>query len=182
LITAACKKDKEKESGNTDEILIEGFKLWDGSGNAFGHRGTDDNDWTFKNTLSDRELALLDFTTPYTLDNTKEATITAYDDSYLRAIPNPGAYTQYFQITASDSVLLKAVIVNKKMEVLTKKALKLKGWSGFTINYSDTTLYPDKAAFRMYYSLSAENKLNYKVGYGDIKICRSGSSLDDCFK
>jgi hypothetical protein len=207
MIAAACEKDGDKakdsdtaidsdkpkdtvkpEDSNkpTDSvkpvIVIENFKLVDGSGNDMGYYGTADNDWTFNNTLSDREMALFDFLPAnVSLDNTAEAVISG---NRLFAYPNPCAYTQSYNANASDSVVLKVVIVNDKLNVLSKTALKRKGAIQFAVNYySDTLLYPNKSSLRLYYSFSAQNKLNYKAGYGDIKICRAAAPFDTklCF-
>jgi hypothetical protein len=177
LIAAACKKDSDKPA-----IAITGFELKDAAGNDFGHYGPEDNDWTFKNTLSDRELALFDFTsTDVNLNNTVEAAISG---NSVFAYPNPCAYSQYYHVNASDSVLMKVVVVNDKLDVLTKRVLKLKNTMQFAIDYySDSLLFPNKSSLRMYYSFSAQNKPNYKTGYGDLKICRMAqpTNVIDCF-
>ena len=176
MFVAACKKDKDDKA-----IDIAGFELKDASGNEFGHYGQDDNDWTFNNTLSDREMALFDFLPDnVNLNNTVEAAISG---NGVVAYPNPCSYNQYYHANVSDSVLMKIVVVNNKLNVLTKTAVKFKGTKSLSIDYSDSTLYPNRSSLRVYYSFSAQNKPNYKVGYGDIKICRSSGSmtLDTCF-
>lgn len=177
MIAAACKKDSDKAA-----IVIDGFKLKDGSGNDIGYYGAVDNDWTFKNTLSDREMALFDFLpADVNLNNTVEAAISG---NSVFAYPNPCAYSQYYHVNASDSVLMKVVVVNDKLDVLTKRVLKLKNTMQFVIDYySDSLLFPNKSSLRMYYSFSAQNKPNYKAGYGDLKICRAAAPFDTklCF-
>jgi hypothetical protein len=178
IIAAACKKDSDKAA-----IHIDGFKLKDYNANDIGYYGPVDNDWTFKNTLSDREMALFDFLpADVNLNNTVEAAI--WGNSII-AYPNPFAYSQYYGATASDSVLMKVVVVNDKLNVLTRKTFKGKGYIPFAIDYnSDTLLYPNKSSLRMYYSFSAQNKPNYKVGYGDLKICRVDiptNNINSCF-
>lgn len=176
MFAAACKKDKDGKA-----IVIAGFELKDASGNEFGHYGPEDNDWTFNNTLSDREMALFDFIPDnVNLNNTVEATISG---NGLMAFPNPCTYVQYYHANVSDSVLMKIVVVNNKLDVLVKTAVKFKGTKMVAIDYSDDSRYPNKTSLRVYYSFSAQNKPNYKAGYGDIKICRSTGSttLDSCF-
>lgn len=177
MFAAACEKDKDEKV-----ITIAGFDVVDQAGNDMGHYGQADNDWIFNNTLSDREMALFDFTPDnVNLNNTVEATISAEG---VVAYPNPCTYAQYYHANASDSVLMKIVVVNDKLNVLVKTAVKLKGSKSLAIDYSDTTAYPSKSSLRVYYSFSAQNKPNYKAGYGDIKICRStsGTTLESCFK
>ena len=180
MFAAACKKDKDD-----DAIVIAGFELKDASGNEFGHYGPADNDWTFNNTLSDREMALFDFLPDgINLDNTVETTI-SISGKALVAFPNPCTYNQYYYATANDQVLMKIVVVNDKLNVLTKTAVKFRGTQALVIDYSDSTVYPNKSSLRVYYSFSAQNKPNYKAGYGDIKICRSSggtTTLESCFR
>lgn len=177
LFAAACEKDKDEKV-----IVITGFDLVDQSGNDMGHYGQTDNDWTFNNTLSDRELALFDFLpNNINLNNTVE---TAISGNGLVAYPNPCAYNQYYHANASDSVLMKIVVVNDKLNVLTKTAVKFKGSKSLIIDYSDSTTYTNKSSLRVYYSFSGQNKPNYKAGYGDIKICRSTgrtTTQESCF-
>jgi hypothetical protein len=178
MFAAACKKDKDEKV-----ITIAGFDVIDQSGNEMGHYGSADNDWTFNNTLSDREMALFDFTPEnVNLNNTVEASISAEG---VVAYPNPCTYGQYYHANASDSVLMKIVVVNDKLNVLVKTAVKFKGTQSLIINYSDESQYPNKSSLRVYYSFSAQNKPNYKAGYGDIKICRSTggtTTLESCFQ
>lgn len=176
MFAAACNKDKDDKA-----IDIAGYDLKDASGNDFGHYGAEDNDWTFNNTLSDRELALFDFLPDnLNLNNTVEATISA---TGFVAYPNPCTYVQYYHANVSDSVLMKVVVVNNKLNVLTKTAIKFKGTKNLAIDYSDDAQYPNGTSLRVYYSFSAQNKPNYKVGYGDIKICKGTGNitLDSCF-
>jgi hypothetical protein len=177
MIAAACKKDSNKSA-----INISGFKLKDAAANDFGHYGPEDNDWTFNNTLSDREMALFDFLpADVNLNNTVEVAISG---NSIIAYPNPCAYSQSYEANASDSVLMKVVVVNDKLDVLTKKTLKGKGYLRVAVDYySDSLLFPNKSSLRLYYSFSAQNKPNYKAGYGDIKICRMAqpTNVNDCF-
>jgi hypothetical protein len=176
MFAAACKKDKDDNA-----IVIAGFELKDASGNDFGHYGPEDNDWTFNNTLSDREIALFDFLPDnVNLNNTVE---TAISGNGIVVFPNPCTYNQYYHANVSDSVLMKIVVVNDKLKVFTKTAVKFKGTKMLAIDYSDDSQYPNGTLLRVYYSFSAQNKPNYKAGYGDIKICKGtgNTTLDACF-
>ncbi|OQP43173.1 hypothetical protein A4H97_13655 [Niastella yeongjuensis] len=180
MMAAACKKDSDKNNDKA-AIVIEGFKMKDVAGNDFGRYGPEDNDWTFKNTLNAREMALFDFVPAgVNLNNTVE---TAISDYSLMPSPNPCTYDQYFQLSLADSVLVKVVVVNNKLDVLQRTAVKGKGYLGFRLFYGDTLQFPDKSSLRVYYSFSAQNKENYKTGYGDIKICRGGiyGVVSSCF-
>jgi hypothetical protein len=176
MFTAACNKNKDDKA-----IDIAGFELKDASGVLVGHYGPEDKDWTFNNTLSDREMALFDFLPDdVNLNNTVEAGISG---NGVVAFPNPCVYRQSFYASASDVVVMKIVVVNDKLNVLTKTAVKFKGTVNVALDYSDDSLYPNGTSLRVYYSFSAQNKPNYKAGYGDIKICKGTGSatFDTCF-
>jgi hypothetical protein len=170
IVFGGCDKD-----GDNHKIKIEGFYLTNANGDHFGHHGPLDDDWLFSATASAEVLALFDF--PADLTNTVQVPFTAQ----MVAYPNPMQYTQSYSLTGAltDSVVLKLVVVNSDLKVLYKTAQKVKGAFGIQIDYSNRTTFPDKASFRVYYSLSALNKPNYLTGYGDIRICTDASG--NCF-
>jgi hypothetical protein len=168
---AGCKK-----SDGGSRITIDGFYITDVSGNHVGHHGPFDEDWIFGNTATAEELALFNFPVTVTLDNTTEATV----NGQLVAYPNPvSSSSQTYHGNVSDSVVFRLVVVNDNLQVLYKTAVKVKGTFDFQVNYSDRSTFPDKSSLRVYYSVSALNKPNYKTGYGDIKICDNTSG--NCF-
>ena len=169
-----------RQPGEEWIISIQGFRILDAVGNPLADVGTSNDDWVTYNTLDDRIMNLFNFNTTLTLDNTVEATV----NTPIAAYPNPFANLQYYAFGVSDSVLLKAVVVNESLYVLEKVSHKFKGYYAFTIDYSDRTKFPNRSSFRVYYSFSAAGKPNFKVGYGDIRICegQGGSSYTDCFK
>jgi hypothetical protein len=170
-LLAACKKDKSL-------IKIEGFHMTDPVGNDMGHYGAADDDWTFRTSLSAREMALFDFPVTATLDNTAEGTV----GLTLAAYPNPTLDYQNFTLQSSDSVLLKLVIVNDNLEVLGTAFHKFKNAGNIRMDYSDHSKFPERSSLRVYYSLSAQGKPNFKTGYGDIRICYADAGfLEDCF-
>ena len=142
--------------------------------------GSSADDWIVYDRLDDRVMSLFNFNTSLGLDNTTEATIVTPAVAY----PNPFTNLQYYAFRASDSVLLKTVVVNESLNVLQQVAYKFKGNFTFAIDYSNRTKFPDRSSFRIYYSFSAAGKPNFKVGYGDIRICegQGGSPYTDCFK
>lgn len=171
IAAAGCKKEKDK-------IHIAGFDINDAAGNLLGHYGPDDNDWTFNNTLSDHEVALFDFSTDVSLENTLEAVVF---DNMIHTFPNPCSADQFYHISVSEATVVKLVIVNSKLEVLMKQAFKImKGANSIKLNYGNRSLFADMAGVRLYYSFCAQNKPNYKSGYGDIKIC-SNTNYTECF-
>lgn len=167
---AGCKK-----SSDGGRITIDGFYITDVAGNHVGHHGPFDEDWTFGNEATAEELALFNFPVTISLDNTVEAAV----NTQLVAYPNPAGSAQAYHGNVSDSVVFKLVVVNDNLQVLYKTAVKVKGTFDFQVLYSDRSTFPDKSALRVYYSVSALNKPNYKTGYGDIKICDNTSG--NCF-
>lgn len=175
VVITACKKEN-----NAPAITIDGFDVVDALGNFIDHVGAPDNDWTFNNTLTAAELDLFNFATTENLNNTTEATLS----TKVTAYPNPTALSQTYQFSATDSVLMKIVIVDNNLKVLTKGAIKFKGIYTVTLDYADDKdLFPDGASLRVYYSFSAASKPNFKVGYGDIKMCydSAGGGYMQCF-
>ncbi len=170
IVFGGCDKDNDNH-----KIKIEGFYLTDANGNHFGHHGPLDEDWTFSATASAEVLALFDF--PADLANTVQVPFT----SQMVAYPNPMQNLQAYSLKAglSDSVVIKLVVVNSDLKVLYKASAKVKGAFAIQIDYSNRTTFPDKTSYRVYYSLSAQNKLNYLTGYGDIRICTDASG--NCF-
>ena len=169
----------EKE-GDGPAIEISGFRILDALGNPIGNVGPINDDWIVYSKLDDKIMNLFNFSTSLTLDNTVEATI----NTPIAAYPNPFANLQSYSFNVSDSVLLKAVVVNEHLQVLQQVSQKFKGFHAFSIDYSNRTNFPDRSALRVYYSFSAAGKPNFKSGYGDIKVCdgQGGTPYTDCFK
>lgn len=172
-VATGCKKDK-----SSGKINIEGFHRTDASGMDLGHQGPADDDWTTKpgTGMSAEIAALFNFETDRDVSQTTEATI-----NRILAFPNPFANTQRYIFDVSKPTLLKIVLVDNELRVLDKNAVVLYtgGNSIASFDFSDRIKYPNKGAFRLYYSFSAIGKPNYQYGWGDIKICESNTG--DCF-
>ena len=162
LSSGSCKKDKKP----APVIQITGFALVDNFGNYIGQVGDDRDDWQLHTSLSAKEMALFDFNTNYTLDNTLESTQIDFEP-----YPNPFANTQSYSARSTDSVLIKVVVVNEYLDVLLRSSIKGKTAMNFVFDYSDRSKFPNKSSMRVYYSFSAKDKPNFKMGYGDIKVC-----------
>ena len=171
---ASCGK-----SGNHDQsksvIDIQGFALIDFSGNLLGWQGQPDSDWKFRPSLSAKEMALFQFNTGTTLDNTVQDSLPFNPIAF----PNPAWMQQNVDVSAPDSNVVKIVIVDSMLTVLQQQAKKIKGGTLIHLDLSNATLFPDHSSRRIYFSFSALGKPDYKIGYGDIRICdQSGSA---CF-
>jgi hypothetical protein len=176
----ACKKSDNKNTPHS-AITIQGFYLTDYNGNFLGWNGPADSDWLFRPGLSAAELALFNFDTQLSLDNTTMTTV----PSTVIAYPNPASVAQIYYFSSNDSNVIKLVIVDSNLNVLTKTAFKWGsgsqlGGKPVQINLNDKTLFPDHSSRRAYFSYSAKDHPDYKAGYGDIRICY-GTSASGCF-
>lgn len=79
----------------------------------------------------------------------------------------------------SDTVVVNLEIVDEQMNTLVSVAGRGKGRLHFNFSLQNVQLKNVNTSYRVYYSFSAAGKPNFKVGYGDIRICKS---LTDCFK
>ncbi|MBG9374715.1 hypothetical protein I5907_00585 [Panacibacter sp. DH6] len=161
ILVTACNKDNAAKG-----ISIEGFKITDYYGNFLFYQGTPDNDWKFSGGLSKEEMALFDFDPGINIDNTVASDI----NSLVAAYPNPCFGILGLHLNLKDSVLVKVVIADEKLNVLTKQAFKAAGL--VNMNFAlDANQFPSKSSRRVYYSISAKDNPDYKTGYGDIRIC-----------
>ena len=151
--------------------------LVDFNGNLTGWNGTPDSDWMIRPHLSAAELALFQFNTNLSLDNTAETIVQQYP---AFAFPNPAWLQQRFLVNTQDSNVVKVVYVDSMLRVLKDTALKVKGQTYIGLDLGDTTLFPNHSSRRVYFSFSAAGHTDYAVGYGDVRIC---NQLDagNCF-
>jgi hypothetical protein len=179
LFSADCNKSGTNTPSSV--ITIQGFFLTDYNANSLGWHGQPDSDWLFRPNLSASEMSLFNFNTGLSLDNTVVTTI----PNNVVAYPNPASTDQMYLFSCTDSNVIKLVIVDSNLQVLTKTALKWgsggqRGSLPVDMHFSDRTLFPDHSSRRAYFSYSAKDHPDYKVGYGDIRIC-SGTSVSGCF-
>lgn len=165
-----CKKDKDK-------INISGFLITDAFGNSMTTIGNADDDWKLKDwsTLSGFEKSLFDFPDTVSLNGTAVSNVQIYP-----AYPNPVSSSSAIGFSSTDTVKLKIVLVDSKGQRLRSTAIKFKGSKAILFDVSQRDLFPLGKALRYYYSFSAAAQQNFKVGYGDIKVCAS-SNINQCF-
>ena len=175
VCAATCKKSGSKQNA-APAITIQGFILTDYNGNLLGWYGTPDSDWKIRPTLSAAEMALFQFNTNLSLDNTTETTL-AYN---IAVFPNPAWLEQRFTISPLDSNVGKIVFVDSTLRVLQDTAVKVKGPNDIPLHLSDTTLFPNHSSRRIYFSFSAAGHPDYAKGYGDIRICNQ-TAVTGCF-
>lgn len=179
FFAVTCKKSDTNTPNNA--ITVQGFFLTDYNGNFLGWHGQPDSDWLFRPNLSSAEMNLFNFDTRLSLDNTVITTI----PNNVLAYPNPAGPAQMYLFSCTDSNVIKLVIVDSNLRVLTKTALKWgsgsqRGSKPVQINLNDRTIFPNRSSCRAYFSYSAKDHPDYKVGYGDVRIC-DGTSVSGCF-
>jgi hypothetical protein len=187
ILTAAtfcytgCKKSANNNMPPKAPIKIEGFSLYDNLGNPFGRIGAMDSDWLFINpaSLSTLEQSFLN------LPDTTNAVNTVMTSVMISPFPNPVSNVSAIAVQSADSVKLKLVITDSTGTVLKQLSKKLKGAAVFQIDLSDRNQFPNRKSLRYYYSFSSATVPNYKVGYGDFKVCEYNAGQEPitvCFQ
>lgn len=169
----ACHKSGHDQASSA-AINIQGFELTDFSGNLVGWQGTPDSDWMIRPSLSAAEMAVLNFNTNLSLDNTVVDGITS-----IFVFPNPVWNEQQFYCKFNDSNVVKIVYVDSTLRVLKDTAVKGKGTVLIPLYLMDRTLFPDHSSRRIYFSFSADGHPDYAVGYGDVRMC--SQTTGNCF-
>jgi hypothetical protein len=181
-----CKKNTENNI--TPNIYnFHGIVTFDKGGNRMGNWGTDDRDWSTDIYWTEEELALLDFVDTISLDNTfiKDTTdwntgpgIHVMPQNNVIAFPNPVNKSLVIMYKGLGLIKFKATIVDKYFNRLFTYACK-DSTATIMLSVSDSTIFKNGTIYRMYYSLSTIDSINFYKGHGDILICRE-SELQDC--
>lgn len=179
LLVAACLSACEKMK--EDRILlirIEGFLLTDNYGTVTGAVGQAKDDWGLVSPgqFSSLELSFLNFPDTITLNNTAVCEV-----QRPVAFPNPFQYQSAIHFQTTDSVKVKIAITDAYGVVWRNNVAKMSGSKTFYFDFSDSKQFPSGTSLRYYYSFSAKNYPHFKVGYGDIKICRTENNSSACF-
>jgi hypothetical protein len=176
IILSSCNDD----SPNANEVIhIEGYLMADALGNHIGYINIDDGtDWHLKNwsQLSPLEQSFLSFSDNIDMSNTVVASL-----NQPTAYPNPFYLQSAVNFHAADSVKVKLAVVDSSGAVLKTSAHKIKGNTPVYLDFSNTTIYPSGKRLRYYFSYSAAAQANFKVGYGDVKICNHSNDPASCF-
>ena len=162
----ACKKSGTDKPAKPP-IHIEGFQLFDYFGNPMGRIGPADSDWLFINQASLSALEQSFFNSGDSIDPVN----TVVTNVQVTPFPNPVSNSSALHINATDSVKFRLTITDSTGIVLQQLARKLKGATVMLIDLSDRNKFPNRRSLRYYYSFSAAANPNFKVGYGDIKVC-----------
>ena len=185
---AGCKKHNGDQ--NTAQVhVFKGITVTDDIGITMGTWGNEDGDWKTDSTWTSAEFNLLNFPDTISLEGTYVKDTIGWDSvrgiherpcNLVVVFPNPVA--DYLALLYKGLGLLKfkAVIVDKYYNRLLTFCCKDSS-AYFHPDFSDTTKFLNGTIYRMYYSLSAKDSLNFYKGHGDILICRE-HALQDCQK
>lgn len=163
---SSCKKNSKPTP-----LDISGVQYTDNLGNKIGSYGNPAGDWTFSTTLTPQEISLFDFVD--SLDMT--GTVVVSNPRIAPVYPNPSSNYMSFSGQfglSSQLTKLKVVIVDPFYNIAVRDALIINGGSQqFFFSVANRQVFQPSGIYRIYYSLSAKDKANYKMGYGDIQIC-----------
>ena len=184
----SCKKHRDVQ--NSPQVHeFKGIVVTNDQGEVTATWGNDDGDWETDATWTPAEYALLNFADTVDLNGTYISDTSGWNigpgiheqpQNIVAAFPNPAVNDQYLVYVGIGLVKFKATIVDKYYNRLFTYACKEKT-KHIQLDLSDSTKFQNGTIYRIYYSLSATDSLNFYKGHGDILICR-GSTLQDCRK
>jgi hypothetical protein len=176
LFMFSCEKLQHQEK--IERIHIEGFLLTDNFGNVMGEIGNASDDWNLINwdQLTPLEKSFLEFTDGINMANTRVTTV-----AEPVAFSNPFQQQSNIHFRSDDSIKLKIAIVDASGYVWRNMAVKTKGTRLTYFDFSNSKEVPSGTSLRYYYSFSAAGQPHFKVGYGDIKVCRNSGEYLSCF-
>jgi len=185
----ACKKHGNETTG-AQQHLFTGLTMTDDMGNTIANLGVNDGDWKNDNSWTTSEYALLNFTDTVSLTGTFVKDTTGWnigpgihEQPFNRAtaFPNPGRDVIRVYFSGFGFLKYKAVLVDKNYNRLATFCARDSSHVFINLNLSDSAKYKSGVLYRLFYSFSAADSVNYYKGHGDIMICR-GYSLNDCLQ
>jgi hypothetical protein len=186
LALTSCRKHKDS-STTTNPVEFKGITVINDYGQVTGEWGTDDGDWQNDATWSSSELQLLNFPDTVSLTGTFVKDTVGWNigpgiheqpRNSVIAFPNPAVNQQILSYYGLGYLKFKATIVDKYFNRLFTYSSKDHGRL-FILDLSDSTKFQNGVIYRLYYSFSAADSVNFYKGHGDILICRE-SSLQSC--
>ncbi|MFK5857192.1 MAG: hypothetical protein QM503_13765 [Bacteroidota bacterium] len=180
---------KTKDQTTPTFYNFSGIVVHDNVGFPMATWGIDDGDWSTDVFWSEEEFNLLDFPDTVSLDNTyiKDTTgwntgtgIPEIPHNFVVAYPNPVNNKLIMIFRGLGLLKFKATIVDKYYNSVFTYVCKDSS-TVLQLDVSDSTIFQNGTIYRMYYSFSAKDSLNFFKGHGDILICRE-SGLQECQK
>ena len=187
LIIGGCKKQENQTSPVNHPFT--GIVKIDEDGNKEEYWGVDDGDWGVDNDWTELEYGLLAYTDTVSLDGTfvKDTTdwsngsgIHERPENIVIAYPNPVSNNQRITFKGIGLLKFKGIIVDQNYNDLFTFVIK-DSIAHFNVDFSDPEKFPNGSIYRLYYTLSATDSLNFYKGHGDILICRE-SDQQECKK
>ena len=170
----------KKKAAQLTAKPLEGVAYTDFLGNSITNYGDVSDDWTFTNNLTAREKALFDFPDDVDMTGTTEAAIPQIYPAY----PNPAFSNIRFVGrfgTAAQLSKIKIVITDGFLNVAYRDAILIDGGiQNIFLAVGNRSQFLQRGIYRIYYSLSAKDKPNYKMGYGDFQICPGFITTPNC--
>jgi len=188
ICLAGCKKNDDTQNSSNAHIF-KGIVVTDEVGNALGTWGTEDGDWGTDANWSPSEYELLNFPDTISLDGTYIRDTTGWNIgpgiheqpyNIVIAFPNPVKEYPILVYRGLGLLKFKTTIVDKYYNRLYTYACKDSA-ANIHLDFSDTIKFQSGTIYRMYYTLSTKDSLNFYKGHGDILICRE-SAHQDCQK
>jgi hypothetical protein len=187
LIIFGCEKQENQPSAINH--LFSGIIKTDEDGNREETWGTDDGDWGVDQNWNDEEYSLLSFPDTVNLDGTFVKDTTGWNngtgiherpENIVIVYPNPTADKQRLTFKGIGFLKFKAIIVDQYFNSISTFVSK-DSITHFDVDFSDSVEFPNGSVYRMYYTLSATDSLDFYKGHGDILICRE-NDLQACQK
>jgi len=188
ICLAGCKKhNDDQNSSQTHEF--KGIAVINDIGQIIAKWGTEDGDWGTDAKWSTSEYDLLNFPDTISLTGTFIKDTIGWDigpgiheqpQNVVIVFPNPAKNYPMLVYRGLGLLKFKATIVDKYYNRLFTYACKDSA-SIFHLDLSDSTKFQNGTIYRIYYSLSAKDSLNFYKGHGDILICKE-NKLQDCEK
>jgi hypothetical protein len=185
---AGCKKHSDTQSSSSIHVF-KGILVTNDIGEVLGTWGTEDGDWGTDATWSAAEYELLNFPDTISLDGTYIMDTTGWNigpgiheqpQNSVFVFPNPSMNYAMLEFHGLGLLKFKAAIVDKYYNRMKTYVNKTDGLVLVTLDFSDSIKFQN-GVYRMFYSLSAKDSLNFYKGHGDILICRE-NNWQDCKK
>jgi len=183
---AGCKKHDDTQSSSQSHEF-KGIAVINEIGQIMGTWGTEDGDWGTDANWSPLEYELLNFPDTISLDGTFVRDTAGWNigpgiheqpQNSVLVFPNPVQSRTTLEFHGLGLLKFKAAIVDKYYNRMKTYVNKTDAPVLVMLDFSDSTKFQSGNIYRMYYSFSAKDSLNFYKGHGDILICRENNSQD----
>ncbi|MEI6684131.1 MAG: hypothetical protein WCO44_15995 [Bacteroidota bacterium] len=187
LLAAGCKKHSATQTSAppAPAHIFKGISVINDVGQITGVWGTEDDDWRNDAKWTAEEFALLSFPDTISLNGTYIRDTTGWNvgpgiherpQNIVITYPNPVYDFAEMVYRGLGLLKFKAVIVDKNYNRMFTFCCK-DSMASLLLDLSDTAKFKSGTIYRMYYTLSAKDSVNFFKGHGDILVCRQASPL-----